>query len=402
MEKTKKRIVALLAIFAVSATAVAAASLSRNYHSAAAFADETTVTDETALAGSEENPVAAEAGVNTIDKMVVGGNAEMGYKELVYYMTFTPANSGVYSFTQSNMDVGVGNIYSQTEAPFGEYNDDWTVYSVELTKDVEYTVIINNFNWMIDLTDNSVGTYYDLEEPATITIAYASAAAGSSLDNALPYTVGSTIIVPEGHDPVWYSFEATGENYYLIALGGSAVAYEEFFGDINALANANSGYSEFSYDYIVYICATPTSTTAAEVQILVKDEQTTGSCIVTAETLPADGVVGGGKWYGYTAESNGSVSLTPTADAVTVEDDNGIHKLSCQVSVYDGYTFIGTLSDGVYAPAVLPETEEGEEVPAYTGAELVAGKTYHFYAENSEYVDGDGNAVVVLAKLVIE
>lgn len=399
---TKTKIVALLAIFAVSATAAAGIAMSRNFRDTAVFADTASVVDETAIPGSEENPVLAKAGVNTIEKMVVGGNAEMGFKELVYYMTFTPAESGVYSFTQSNVDIGVGNIESQTEAPFGEFNDDWTVYSVELTKGVEYTVIINDFDWMVDLTDYEVGTYYELAEPATITIAYASAAEGSSRDNALPYIVGTTIIVPQGHDPVWYSFEATGVNYYLIALGGEAAVYEELFGDINEIANANSGYSEFSYDYIAYICVTPTANESAEVQVLDVAEQTAGSCIVTAEALPENHEIGDGKWYTYTVgASNETASLTPAEGAIVIEDENGSHTLCGTVSVYEGYTFIGTLSNGVFTPAVLPATEEGEAIPTYANVELAAGKTYHFYAENSEYVEDDGMVVEILSKLVI-
>ncbi|MDE6790704.1 MAG: hypothetical protein K2J61_03175, partial [Clostridia bacterium] len=297
MIKTKK-LVALLAVFAMGATAAAGVAMSTNFHGAA-FAD-TGVEDEVeVIPGSEKSPVTAIEGVNTIEYMVVGGNAEMGYKELNYYMTFTPANSGVYSFTHSNPDVGVGQIYSENDYPDGEWDDSWTVYSVELIKDVEYTLIVNDFDWSVNLDELEFGTKYELTPAETITISYGSSADGSTKESAIPYTVGETIYVTQGHDPVWYSFTAEeGVEYYLISYSGNVVANRIAWGMTFELASANSGYSELNYNGIVYLCVTPSAESNAEVQILVKDEQSAGTCIVKAIEINAGATqVGDGKWY---------------------------------------------------------------------------------------------------------
>lgn len=393
-----KKIAALLAVLAMGATAAAGVAMSTNFHGAA-FAD-TGVEDEvTPVPGSEQSPVTAVAGVNTISHMVVGGNEEMGFKELVYYMTFTPASNGVYTFTHSNPDVGVGQIYSENDYPDGEWDDSWTVYSVELIKDVEYTLIVNNFDWSVILDELEVGTEYELSPAETITIAYASAAEGSTWESAIPYTVGDTIYVSQGHAEVWYSFEATDTEYYLISMGGSATAYEEFIGDLEELASVTSNYDSFTYDDVVYICVTPSAGSSAEVQVLVKSEQTDGSCIVKAIEINAGTTqVGDGKWYTYTAvEGNKTASVTPVEGAEVIVDENGSTTLCGSVDVYDGYNYIGTLYNGTFIPAILPEVEEGEEVPVYTNVELTAGKTYNFHAKAYEYEgeNSEGEAVTI-------
>ncbi|MDE6075792.1 MAG: hypothetical protein K2G26_05080 [Clostridia bacterium] len=362
MTKTKK-IVALLAVFAMGATAAAGVAMSRNFSSSAAFAD-TGVEDEVTVAGSADNPVKAVEGVNTIEHMVVDGDAEWGYfKELVYYMTFTPANSGVYSFTHSNPDVGVDQIYSETQYPDGEWDDSWTVYSAELTANVEYTLIVKNFDWMVDLTDYEVGSEYELTPAETITIAYASAAEGSTWETAIPYTVGETIYVAQGHDAVWYSFEATGTDYYLIALGGSAAAYEEFIGDLDELSTVTSNYDTFKSNDVVYICVTPSAESNAEVQVLVKDEQSDGSCIVeTIEIGKGETQVGDGKWYTYTAGENEKVTLTGNVD----------------VYVYAGYNSIGGLYEGKEIELTAGVTYNFF-APAYTGYDEETGESYPLY-----------------------
>ena len=413
MTKTKKTVAAILAVCAVSATAVAGTSMSNLLRGTTVFANTAVVSETTAVKGSEEKPALAEAGVNTISYMVVGGNAEMGYKELVYYMQFTPAESGLYEFTHSNPDIGIGDIYSETDAPYGEWNDDFTVFSVELTKGVEYTFVVNNFDWMLDLSGETVGAEYNLEVPATITIKCASAAAGSSRDNAIPCKLDGTIIVPKGHDPVWYSY--TGEadsSYYVIVSSGSAQIRRNF-----TTVTVTNGYREYSGTVTCYICAIPTETESAEIQLLDASEQSEGTCIVTAEALPANHEVGGGVWYEYTVgNTDETASLKPVEGAYVVENKNEDEEgnvtvekttLCGTVAVYEGYKYVGTLSDGVFTPAVLPKVEEGQEVPTYSDVTLSAGKTYHFYAPAYEYKVTDENGDVVqvieiLSSLIIK
>ena len=362
MTKSKK-IVALLAVFAMGATAAAGVAMSTNFHGAA-FAD-TGVEDEvTEVAGSVDNPVKAVEGVNTINYMVVDGNAEMGFKELVYYMTFTPAKSGVYDFTHSNPDVGVGQIYSESQYPDGEWDDSWTVYSVELTADVEYTLIVNNFDWMVDLTEYEVGSEYELTPAETITIAYGSAAAGSTWETAISYTVGETIYVPQGHDTVWYSFEATGAEYYLIALGGSATANEEFIGDLDELTSVTSNFNTFKSNDVVYIGVTPSEASSAEVQVLVIDEQKAGDCIITAIAIgKGETQVGDGKWYTYTAGENEKVTLTGNVD----------------VEVFAGYNRADYLWEGKEIELTAGVTYNFF-APAYSGYDEETGETYPLYS----------------------
>lgn len=380
--KTKK-LIALLALGAVATTAAATGiALTRN--GITVFADAVSVTEDSAIVGSEENPALAIAGVNTIGDMVVGGNAEMGYKELVYYMSFTPANSGVYTFTHSNPDVGIADIYSDYDYPYGDWNDGWDVFSVELTADVTYTVLINNFDWTVDLTDYEVGEAYTLASPETITIVNTSVAAGSSRDNALAYNVEDTIIVPQGHDPVWYTFVGNSEeNYYVIVNSGSATVRKNF-----QTTTITNGYEFYSGSGTYYICATPTATAAAEIKVLVAEKQSEGSCIVTAVELPADRVVGDNTWYTYTVgEEDETVTVTPTADAYVVveehEDEEGNlvtteYVLCGSVDVYDGYTFVGSISEG----------------SSFT---LKAGKTYHFYAPSYVYEESDEEGNIILS-----
>ena len=363
MTKSKK-IVALLAVFAMGATAAAGVAMSRNFHGAA-FAD-TGVEDEvTVVPGSEESPVTAVEGVNTIEYMVVGGNAEMDYKELVYYMTFTPAKSGVYDFTHSNPDVGVGQIYSESQYPDGEWDDNWTVYSVELTADVEYTLIVNNFDYMVDLTEYEVGSEYELTPAETITIAYGSAAAGSTWESAIPYTVGETMYVSQGHDAVWYSYNAASlGSCYLIAMDGTATAYISGRGGLTQIATATDGFDEITRESIVYICVTPSAEKNAEVQVLVKDKQSAGSCIITAIVINnGETQVGDGKWYRYTAGENEKVTLTGNVDVEVFADYNRVDYLweGKEVELTAGVTY------NFYAPAYSGYDEEtGETYPLYS------------------------------------
>lgn len=362
MTKTKK-LVALLAVFAMGATAAAGVAMSTNFHGAA-FAD-TGVEDEVeVIPGSEKAPVTAVEGVNTIEYMVVGGNAEMGFKELNYYMTFTPANSGVYSFTHSNPDVGVGQIYSENDYPDGEWDDSWTVYSVELTAGVEYTLIVNDFDWSVDLEELEVGTKYELTPAETITIAYGSAADGSTKESAIPYTVGDTIYVSQGHAAVWYWFTPADTTYYLIAMGGNAVAYEDLFGELYELKNVTSNYDEIIAYGNVYICVTPSAESSAEVQVLVKSEQKAGDCIAEAITINAGATqVGDGKWYRYTAGENEKVTLTGDVD----------------VEVFAGYNRVDYLWEGKEIELTAGVTYNFF-APAYSGYDEETGETYPLYS----------------------
>ncbi len=392
MTKTKKTVAALLAVLAVGATAAAGVAITRNQSTAFAGTDAVSATP---VAGSEESPVAAVAGVNTISKMVVGGNAEMDYKELVYYMTFTPANSGMYNFTHSNPDIGVGEISSATDVPYGDWNEDLTVYSVELTANIEYTILVNNFDWTVVLDSYELGAEYTLAAPETITIAYASEAAGSTRDNALTYNVGDTILVSAGHAPVWYSFSGVADtNYYLISLQGTASVNYVFRNNLVKLTEVTENYSEFARTGNLYICVTPTEAEPAEIQILDQSKQTTGSCIVTAAAIPEDGIVGDGVWYTYTAAAGVAASVVPTADAYVVQTEEGAVTLCGTVEVYEGYTHIGTLTNGSYVPAALPA--EGEEVPSYTNVTLTEGKTYAFYAPKYVYQESNEQGEIIL------
>lgn len=362
MTKSKK-LVALLAVFAMGATAAAGVAMSRNF-SGAAFAD-TGVEDEVTVAGSVDNPVKAVEGVNTIKYMVVDGDAEWGYfKELVYYMTFTPAKSGVYNFTHSNPDVGVGQIYSETQYPDGEWDDSWTVYSTELTANVEYTIIVNNFDWMVDLTDYEVGSEYQLATAETITIAYGSAAEGSTWETAIPYTVGETIYVPQGHDAVWYSYNAASLGYcYLIAMDGTATAYISGRSGLTQIATVTDGFDRVARESIVYISVTPSAESNAEVQVLVEDEQSAGSCIISAIAInKGETQVGDGKWYTYTAGENEKVTLTGNVD----------------VYVYAGYNSIGGLYEGKEIELTAGVTYNFF-APAYTGYDEETGESYPLY-----------------------
>lgn len=362
MTKSKK-LVALLAVFAMGATAVAGVAMGTNFHGAA-FAD-TGVEDEvTAVPGSEEAPVTAVEGVNTISYMVVGGNAEMGFKELVYYMTFTPANSGVYSFTHSNPDVGVGQIYSENDYPDGEWDDSWTVYSAELIKNVEYTLIVNNFDWSVNVDELEVGTEYELTPAETITIAYGSAAAGSTWENAIPYTVGDTMYVSQGHDAVWYSYNAASlGGCYLIAMDGTATAYVSGRGGLSQIATATDGVGNIEENTTVYVSVTPSAESNAQVQILVKDEQSAGSCIVTAIEIGTGATqVGDGKWYTYTAGENEKVTLTGDVDVEVFADYNRADYLwdGKEIELTAGVTY------NFFAPAYSGYDEEtGESYPLY-------------------------------------
>lgn len=398
MTKTKKMtLVALMAAGAIGMTTIAGLSLNKSFRGLSAYAGTSAVTE--APEGSRDNPAPVKTGKNVITEMVVNDNKMLNYKELVYYMTFTPAQSGLYTFTHDNIDVGVGEIYSEDETTYGEWNDDFTVYSVELTADATYTVIVNNFDWMLDLTDYEDGAEYTLPVPATITVAYEGAAAGSSKDSALSYTVGDTMFV-QGNSSVWYTFTPeTSTEYYFIAFGGTAVAYiENRDGELVEKANVASNFEKFTVEDVAYVCVTPEAGNYTRVQVLEADKQTNGSCIATAEAIPANGVVGGGNWYKYTVgDSDVTVSLTPTDDAYEVvkeyKDAEG------NVVFTDRYTVVGTVS--VYVNCDLVTT-------LYDGASLTleAGKTYYFFAPDDVYQDwdDDGNVTVEVAiqsKLVI-
>lgn len=386
MTKTKKTVVALLAVFAVGATAtVASMSFSKNAHTA--FADTSApakavaLADETSIApvGSEENPEVVTVGETiTIREMYVIGNPEMGYKELAYYLSFTPTQSGVYNFKHSNPDIGVNEIYSETEAPYGDWNDDWTEYSLELTKDVTYTISLSNFDWMIDLSDYEIGAAYTLDEPATIDISYANAADGSTYQKALTYEVGDTIIVPAGHDAVWYTFTGEAETaYYLISMGGNVSVNYVSRNVVILVKETGVGYTDFSRAGTLYLCVTPTATEPAEVQVLKVADQTEGSCVATAAELPENRIVGDNMWYKYTVGgSNVEVSLVPTDDAPVVD---GV-KIAGTVYVYDGCTFIDTLY-------------EGKTVT------LESGKTYNFFAPKYEYKETDESGEVTVQEV---
>lgn len=400
MSKSKtKKLLALLAVGAVMTTAAAGVAMSRNFHSAAAFADTEIEGEVTGVPGSQLNPVSAIEGVNEISKMVVKDNKMLNYKELVYYMTFKPAKTGVYAFTHSNPDVGVSEIYSTEETTYGEWDDTFSVYSVELTKDVTYTVVINNFDWTVDLTNYEDGAEYTLPIAATITVAYKGAAAGSTMETALPYTVGDTMYV-QGNRDVWYKFTAeTGTDYYLISFSGDAVAYNDFDGYLDEAATVTSNYKVFTGIFDVYIRVTPAADGYTQAQVLEVSKQSAGSCIATAQAIPENGVVGDGKWYTYTVgDSDVTLSLTPIDNAPVIvteyKDDEGnvvftdTYTLVGSVSVYNGCTLVDTLFDGTsitleanttykfFAPADVYQTwnDEGEVVKEYNiQSKLVIG-----------------------------
>ena len=395
--KTKK-LLALLAVGAVMTTAAAGIAISRNFSSAAAFA-ETETEEVTGVPGSFTNPVAVKDGANEIKKMVVKDNKMLNNKELVYYMTFKPAKTGVYSFTHSNPDVGVSEIYSTEETTYGEWDETFSVYSVELTEDVTYTVVINYFDWTINLTNYEDGAEYTLPTAATITVAYKGAAAGSTMETALPYTVGDTMYV-QGNRDVWYKFTAeTGTNYYLISFGGDAVAYNDYDGYLDEAATVTSNYKVFTGMFDVYIRVTPSADGYTQAQVLEVSKQSAGSCIATAQAIPENGVVGDGKWYSYkVGDSDVTVSLTPIDNAPVIvteyKDEEGnvvftdTYTIVGTVSVYNGCTLVDTLFDGAsltleanttykfFAPADVYQqwNEEGEVVKEYNvQSKLVIG-----------------------------
>lgn len=80
MTKTKKKVVALLAIFAIGATAAAGVAMSAGYR--ATFADTEIGGEVTAAPGTEENPVTAITGVNTINKLYVRQTPKWEIKSL--------------------------------------------------------------------------------------------------------------------------------------------------------------------------------------------------------------------------------------------------------------------------------------------------------------------------------
>lgn len=375
MRYTKKTVSFLtLSVCAAGATAVALAA-SNNFRTA--FADDGYEDEPVYITGSAENPAQAHAGVNEISYMVVDGNPEMGFAELTYYMSFTPANTGLYTFTHSNPDIGVGDIYGDYDYPYGEWNDDFTVYSVELTAEENYTVLVSNYDWSVDLTGYEAGAKYVLAQPETITVAYASAAQGSTSENALPYTVGDKIIVPEGHDDVWYTCTAeAGADYYLVAVSGSAKVYSKGRTTLKLEASATDNYDSLKGVNTLYICVTPAETGSAEVQILIKDKQTDGSCIVTAIGIDGTAQVGGGNWYNYTAAEDATAALSGEAS----------------VDVYEGYVYIGTLYNGLFVAA----SAEGESAATVA---LTAGKSYNFYAP--AYEDEEGSAIVSSLEIVL-
>lgn len=384
--KTKKML-ALLAVGAVMTTAAAGVAMSRNFSSAAAFADSETEDVVTAVPGSEESPVTAIEGENTIEKMIVKENPEASVKELVYYMTFTPAKTGLYSFAQSDYNVVVGEIYSETDLPYGDWNENMTVYTVELTENIPYTVLVINYDWEIDLTGYEVGSEYKLPVAATITIGYKGVAAGRTWQNAIPYNVGDSIIV-QGNKDVWYSFTGVADTeYYFISMQGTASVYYVTRGTIVLMAEATNGYKTISRASTLYIHVTPSEDSFVEVQVLEESKQTAGSCIVTAEAIPENGVVGGGKWYKHTVgESEESVSLSPIDNAPVIvteyKDEEGnvmftdTYTIVGSVKVYDGYNFLDLLFDG-------------------STITLEAEKTYYFFAPDDVYQQWNEEGEVV-------
>ncbi|MDE7379512.1 MAG: hypothetical protein K2N14_00530 [Clostridia bacterium] len=398
MNKTKtKKLLALLAVGAVMTTAAAGVAMSKTIQSSTAFAYAAEEDETPALEGSLKNPEAVKIGENKITKMIVNENKMLNYKELVYYMSFTPSQTGVYSFTHSNSDVGIVEIYSQNETASGEWDNTFSVYSAELSSEDTYTIVINYLDWSIDLENKEANTYYTLETPATITVAYQGVKAGRTKDNALDYTVGETIFVDD-NKPVWYTFTAaTNTNYYVISFGADTIVYNvDRDGNMETKASVSSEFDSFSGRNTFYIYVTPEAGNYAQVQILNASEQPAGSCIANALELPENGVVGGGKWYTYTVgDEDVTVSLTPVDNAYHVhkeyKDEDG------NVMWTDDYTLVGSVS--VYERCVLIDT-------LFDGASITLekGKTYQFYAPEDIYEDWDDpefEPINVESKLII-
>lgn len=351
------------------------------------FADTATVVQQEDV-GTSDNPYVVNMGANTIDYMWVTDDNEVQAKELTYYMSFTPATSGVYGFAHSNPDIGIGQINAGNENPDGEWNDDNTLFTATLNADVNYTIVVYNYDWLINLDEYEVGEKYALSAPVDITVSYVSAAAGSTSETAILYTVGDIIEVNAGNAPVWYKFDANG-SYYLISYGGTVEARRVIRGTLQTFVSATAGSAEFEWtdeaNPTIYLLVTPTAAEDARVLVLDKSAQTEGSCIATAAAVPEDKIVGDGTWYTYTVGAeNEKLSLTPTKYAPEVynEGSEKFEKLCGTIDVYDGYTLIGTLYDGVFIPVVIDGT-------VYTDVTLEAGKTYHFFAPKYVYSVSD-------------
>lgn len=356
---------------------------------------EGTEDEVTSPAGAEDNPVAAVAGENTLSYMVVGGNAEMGFKELAYYMTFTPNSTGDYTFTHSSDDIGVADVVSDSGWAYGDWNNDYTVYTVSLVANTQYTILVSSFDWTIDLTDYEVGGVYNFASPYTITIAYASSTPGTAQDNALAYNIGDTILVSNSSPTVWYSFTLNEEtNIYLIAFGGTVNVYRGGRTTSFVFSKTNSIEDRSLVSGTYYVSVTPDEDSDATAQILLKDEQSSGSCVATAIELTGNTQVGGtlveseeegaedtyrGNWYKYTATADGTLTLSVT------EATEGV-SVSASVDVYVGFVY----SESLYASTYV---EDGEEEAADSDTlTLTSGVTYYFYV--APYTDGNGNLSV--------
>lgn len=391
IKNKSKKFVALLSVLAVGTASVACLAMaSRLTDGAFGVYAEGTEDEVTSPAGAEDNPVAAVAGVNTLSYMVVGGNAEMGFKELAYYMTFTPNSTGDYTFTHSSDDIGVADVVSDSGWAYGDWNDDYTVYTVSLVANTQYTILVSSFDWTIDLTDYAVGDVYNFASPYTITITYASSTPGTAQDNALSYKLGDKIIVPKGSNTVWYSLTVEEDKeLYAIAFGGTATLKKVLS------TTVTNGYKTYTAKTgTIYISVTSTATTDAEVQLLEQSEQSSGSCVATAIELTGNTQVGGtlveseeegaedtyrGNWYKYTATADGTLTLSVT------EATEGV-SVSASVDVYVGFVY----SESLYASTYV---EDGEEEAADSDTlTLTSGVTYYFYV--APYTDGNGNLSV--------
>ena len=392
--KTKK-LLALLAVGAVMTTAAAGVAMSKTIQSSTAFAYASEEDETPALKGSLANPAPVKE-ENEITEMVVSENKMLNYKELVYYMSFKPADSGVYSFTHSNPDVGIVDIYSQNETAYGSWDDTFSVYSAELSSEDTYTIVLKYLDWSIDLENVEANTYYTLKTPATVTVEYEGVKAGRTKEKAIPYKLGDTISVDD-NKPVWYKLTADSSEYYLISFGADATVYgENRKGDLVENKSVSSNFASFIGEDTLYVYVTPEAGNYAQVQILKASEQPAGSCIANAVALPENGVVGGGKWYTYeVGESNVTVSLTPVDNAYHVhkeyKDEDG------NVMWTDDYTLVGSVS--VYKGCNLIDT-------LFDGASITleANTTYKFFAPEDEYQDWDDpefKPINVESKLVI-
>lgn len=400
MKTTKtKKFVALLSVLAVGTASVACLAMASRLTDGAFGVYAASTDDETtAIAGAEDNPVAATEGTYTISYMVVNGDQETGYfKELVYYMTFTPDSTGNYTFTHSTDEIGVVDVFTESgDWAYGEWNDDWTVYTVSLVADTQYTLYLTSYDWDIDLDDYDVGDVYEFDnadDPYTLTIAKSgTAVAGSSQSTAITYNVGDKIIVPQGGKTVWYSLTVEEDkDVYVIAFGGTAVVKKGLKSE-----TATNGYITYKVTSgTTYISVTSTATTSAEVQLLEQSAQSSGSCIATAIEITGDTQIGGvqtnvdaededpvyrGNWYKYTATADGTLTLS------VVEAEENV-SVSASVDVYVGFVY----SESLYASTYVENSEEEEPADSDTLA-LTEGVTYYFYV--APYTDANDNLSV--------